>query len=147
MSVDLQQLLPLFVRRELDRRVGNDAGHRGRVTPPEGHEALLGVRVAQKCQRRPERVGDVFAGMFGTGWVRTRNSVNLSEVNLLDLEVDLRPIEGRDRSFGQCTGDCSRNQTGDDYISIVESLVRVGDCDCGATATATTTTTITNAVT
>lgn len=93
-SIDVKQLLPLFVRRELDGRVGNDTSHRGRVAPPESHEALLGVRIAQKCQRRSERVGDVF----------------------VDLEVDLCPIEGRDRSFGQCTGDCSRNQTGDDYI-------------------------------
>lgn len=130
--VDLQQLPPLFVRRELDRRVGNDAGHRSRVAPPEGHEALLGVRIAQKCQRRSERVGDVF----------------------VDLKVDLGPIEGGDRGFGQCSGDCSRNQTGEDYISIVESLVRVGDCDSGVVATAatattasTTTTAIANAVT
>lgn len=64
MQVDLQQLLPLLVRRKLDRRVGNDPSHRCRVAPPEGKEALLGVRVAHKFQRRSERVGDVFAGSY-----------------------------------------------------------------------------------
>lgn len=64
------------------------------------------------------------------------------QANLLDLKVDLRPIEGRDRGFGQCTGDCSRNQTGDDYISIVQSLMRVGDrSDRGIAAAGTTATT------
>lgn len=78
MQIDLQQLLPLLVRRELDRRIGNDPSHRGRVTSPQGQEALLRVRIAHKFQRSSKRIGDVF----------------------VDLKVDFGPIQRGDGRFG-----------------------------------------------
>lgn len=106
------------MRRELDRRVGNDSSHRCRVAPPEGKEALLGVRVTHECHRRSERVGDIF----------------------VNLEVDLGPIQRGNRRFGQGTGDGSGNQTSDDYLSIVQSMV-VGIRDVTTATTRNTTAT------
>lgn len=137
-QVHLQQLLPLLVRRKLDRRVRNDPGHRGRVAAPQRQEALVGVRFVQEEQRRPERVRNIFAAKNKSKKsFEVRNSALKQNVtlNLLDLKVDFGAVERSDGRFGQGTGCGARDQARNDQVAVFESLVGLRLVGTGATAT------------
>jgi len=75
----MQDATPLLVGRELYGCVGHDPGHRGRVPPPQGQNALVGIGVLQVEQRGAEREGNIVA----------------------DLEVYLGAVQRGDDRLGQ----------------------------------------------
>jgi len=79
-AVHVQDSLPLFVRCELHCRVRDNPDHGRAVTTPQAEKTLGTQRSSQELYRRPGRV-----------WL------------FRDLEVDLRAVQRRYRSFRQRT--------------------------------------------
>lgn len=98
-----QNVFPLFVRRELDGRIGDDPGHCGRVAPPQAEQTFVPVALHEEPDCCP-CTETHFSRLFKRKQRCYSTILHIKSFKTWYLKDDLGPVQRSNHSLGQAAG-------------------------------------------